>query len=86
MQSCGSGSVAAAYHMQKKYNLSNNLTIRVKGGELFITADSKWREVWLKGSAELLYSSKIDSEKISRPYVLNNNMYIVRDNAVLKLN
>ena len=29
---------------------------------------------------------KIDSEKISRPYILNNKMYIVRDNAVLKLN
>ena len=29
---------------------------------------------------------KIDSEKISRPYVLNNSMYIVRNNAVLKLN
>jgi hypothetical protein len=29
---------------------------------------------------------KIDSEKISRPYVLNDNMYIVRDNAILKLN
>ena len=29
---------------------------------------------------------KIDNGKISRPYVLNNNMYIVRDNAVLKLN
>ena len=29
---------------------------------------------------------KIDNEKISRPYVLNNNMYIVRDNAILKLN
>ena len=29
---------------------------------------------------------KIDNEKISRPYVLNNNMFIVRDNAILKLN
>ena len=29
---------------------------------------------------------KIDSEKISRPYVLNNNMFIVRDNAIIKLN
>ncbi len=29
---------------------------------------------------------KIDNEKISRPYVLNNHMYIVRDNAILKLN
>ena len=29
---------------------------------------------------------KIDSEKISRPYILNNNMFIVRDNAIIKLN
>ena len=29
---------------------------------------------------------KIDNEKISRPYVLNNNMFIIRDNAILKLN
>ena len=29
---------------------------------------------------------KIDNGKISRPYVLNNNMYIIRDNAIIKLN
>ena len=29
---------------------------------------------------------KIDNEKISRPYILNNDMFIVRDNAILKLN
>ena len=29
---------------------------------------------------------KIDIEKISRPYVLNNDMYIIKDNAILKLN
>ncbi len=29
---------------------------------------------------------KIDNQKISRPYVLNNSMFIVRDNAILKLN
>ena len=29
---------------------------------------------------------KIDSQKISRPYILNNNMFIIRDNAILKLN
>ncbi len=29
---------------------------------------------------------KIDNKKISRPYVLNNNMFIVKDNAILKLN
>ena len=29
---------------------------------------------------------KLSSEKISRPYVLNNNIYIVRNNAILKIN
>jgi len=29
---------------------------------------------------------KIDNEKISRPYIFNNNMFIVKDNAILKLN
>ena len=29
---------------------------------------------------------KIDNEKISRPYILNNHMFIVRNNAILKLN
>ncbi len=29
---------------------------------------------------------KIDSKKISRPYILNNEMFIVRDNAIIKLN
>jgi outer membrane protein assembly factor BamB len=29
---------------------------------------------------------KIDNEKISRPYILNNNMFIIKDNSILKLN
>ena len=29
---------------------------------------------------------KIDNDKISRPFVLNKNLYLVRDNAIIKLN
>ena len=28
---------------------------------------------------------KIDGDKISRPYVLNKNMYILRSNAIVKI-
>jgi len=28
---------------------------------------------------------KIDSDKISRPYVLNRNMYILRNNSIVKI-
>ena len=60
MQSCGSGSVAAAYHMQKKHNLDYNLIIKVAGGDLSVTADSNWTNVWLKGKTKLLFNSEID--------------------------
>tara|TARA_B110000037_G_C16875841_1_gene405934 strand:- start:392 stop:712 length:321 start_codon:yes stop_codon:yes gene_type:complete len=29
---------------------------------------------------------KIDNEKISRPFVQNQNLYIIKDNSILKLN
>ena len=29
---------------------------------------------------------KIDNEKISRPFILNKNMYIIKDNSIIKLN
>jgi len=37
-------------------------------------------------SGNILDIVKIDNEKISRPYVLDNHMFVVRDNAILKLN
>ena len=37
-------------------------------------------------NGKILDIIKVDNEKISRPYVLNDNMFIVRDNAILKLN
>ena len=29
---------------------------------------------------------KIDNEKISRPFVLNDNLFLIKDNAIIKLN
>ena len=29
---------------------------------------------------------KIDGDKISRPYVLDKNMYVIRNNAIIKIN
>ena len=29
---------------------------------------------------------KIDNEKISRPFILNQNLYIIKKNAIIKLN
>jgi len=64
MQSCGSGSVAAAYHMQRKYNLDYKLNIHVTGGILSISTNDTWDYVWLEGPAKLLFHSDIDISKL----------------------
>ena len=55
----------------------NNIYLSLNNGKLIVT------DITTGKSIDII---KIDSEKISRPYVLNNDMYIVRDNAILKLN
>jgi len=37
-------------------------------------------------SGKTISTLKIDKGKISRPYVLNKNLYLVRDNAIIRLN
>ena len=29
---------------------------------------------------------KVDNEKISRPFILNKNLFIIKDNSIIKLN
>ena len=29
---------------------------------------------------------KIDNEKISRPFILKKNLFIIKDNAIIKIN
>ena len=37
-------------------------------------------------SGKTISTLKIDKDKISRPAVLNQNLYLVKDNAIIKLN
>ncbi len=54
-----------------------NIYLSLNNGRLIVVKISNGRPI------DIL---KIDNEKISRPYVLNNYMYIVKDNSILKLN
>ena len=59
MLSCGSGSVAAAYHASQALGLKNPIDVTVPGGELNIEFDNNWGNVWLTGIAILLFTSTI---------------------------
>ena len=62
MLSCGSGSVAAAYHASQTLGLQNPVDVTVPGGELNIEFDNNWGNVWLTGIAILLFTSTIRLE------------------------
>ena len=37
-------------------------------------------------SGKTLSMIKIDNDKISRPFVLNQNLYIIKENSIIRLN
>ena len=37
-------------------------------------------------TGKTISSLKVDNEKISRPFVKNKNLYVIKDNAIIKLN
>ena len=53
MMSCGSGSVACAYHLSQIEKIVSPLTVTVPGGELQIEFNDNWQEVWLSAEAEI---------------------------------
>ena len=56
---------------------SSNLFISLSNGRLLITniSDGKIKDI-----------IKIDNNKISRPYINNQNMYLIKNNSIIKLN
>jgi len=64
MLSCGSGSVAAAYHASQTVGLRSPIKVTVPGGKLIIEFDHDWNTVWLMGSAVLLFSGSVDSDAL----------------------
>lgn len=56
---------------------SSNLFISLSNGRLLITniSDGKIKDI-----------IKIDNTKISRPYINNQNMYLIKNNSIIKLN
>ena len=53
VMSCGSGSVAAAYYAFKQNKIKSPVQISVPGGELKLTFNDSWSDVWLSGPAHL---------------------------------
>jgi outer membrane protein assembly factor BamB len=77
-------------------NLSNEKTLKVKGTKnpvgfivgskkIYLTTDHGRLLVIDIKSGKVISILKIDNEKISRPFVLNKNLFIIKDNSIIKL-
>ena len=55
----------------------NNIFLSLSNGRLILINSST-------GVQEKIY--KLSNSKISRPYIFNNSMYLIRDNAIVKIN
>ena len=57
---CGTGASAAAYVSFKMGKVSNDVDVRLKGGELHVYLDTKIKHIFLTGTAETVYSGQIE--------------------------
>ena len=58
MESCGSGSVAAAYYAFHYSTIASPITIINKGGSMMLSFDKDWNEVWLTSHPEIVLETK----------------------------
>ena len=60
MMSCGSGSVACAFHLSMIGEIQSPVMVHVLGGTLQIEFSENWEEVWLSGPTNIENSIEID--------------------------
>ena len=60
MLSCGSGSVASAFYASHKYEMLNSIKTISEGGNLFISFNKDWSDVWIKGNATILFEAYLN--------------------------
>jgi len=73
------------FKKRKKNNLSpTGFIFNFK--EIFVTTNNGRLLIMNLESGSVKNIIKIDNNKISKPFVKNNNMYLVKDNSILKLN
>ncbi len=64
--SCGTGAVAAAYATTQWYGFRDKVKLIFPGGELFVTFDSSFSNVFLSGPVQKIFEGELDSHFLSK--------------------
>ena len=70
----------------KKRQLIKPTGFVIGGDRLFLSTDNGSLLVINVASGKTVSTIKIDNKKILQPVILNNNLFVVRDNAIIKFN
>jgi diaminopimelate epimerase len=57
---CGTGAVAVAYALFKKYSMRREVLFEVLGGQLKVLFDNDFKNVWLCGKVDFIYSGEVE--------------------------
>jgi outer membrane protein assembly factor BamB len=86
-----SGNIIRSTDIFKNFNPKKRSKIKPVGfiigkKNIYLTTDNGRLLIIDTQSGLTTLTLKIDNDKISRPYVLNQNLYIIKDNSIIKLN
>ena len=61
MLSCASGSTAVVFHLSQTNMIFSPITTISEGGNLIFSFDKKWKNAWVKGPAEFLFTGDFEA-------------------------
>ena len=71
---------------EKKRNQIKPTGFIVGTNKIYLSTDNGKLLVINTLNGKTISTLKIDNEKISRPFILNKNLFVIKDNAIIKLN
>ena len=75
-----------SHFKEKKRNKINPTGFIVGSNEIYLSLDNGRLLIIDILSGKTISTLKIDNEKISRPYIQDKSLFIIKDNAIIKLN
>ena len=72
-------------HIAKKRNKIKPVGFIVGSQKIFLTTDHGRLIIINITDGKVLSILKIDNDKISRPFILNQNLFIIKENSIIKL-
>ena len=85
------GNIVRVTDIFKNFKIKNRKKIKPTGfivglNKIYVSTSNGRLLVVNISSGKTILTLKIDNEKISKPFIQNKNLFLIKDNAIIKLN